>query len=360
MISRSRKYSSIKRFHISPMEYFISSFMITLIYIISFPRYIQSISIAQFNIFIDIMNVYNLLFAMPFISLLLAVMTYKRRSVLGVVTNVTIPILVFFSLVVAQYSLIVFIATYIVIIIILLSIIFINIFSKVKLYNKKNTLICLSKNIIFAVLFAVIMPTYCYYNRGMSLAETIEYYEELEEKIDKFDAEYGKDGKHDLPVELNDIKNWKKLNFKERYELLHNLFAYECEINNMPLIPFKAKKLNSRDTVFGAFDDETLVVYIDQIHLAKDNAESCINTVLHESRHYYQYCVCSVINNMDDKGIDYSTSTYFNQAADWAKANKDYENNDGYYGYYTNSLEADARDYAETEIEYYEDFFVSN
>ncbi len=337
------------RKRITEFEYIISSFIIAMVYIMSFPKYLQSVSIERLNIFWSREELVYIMFTIPTASIILAFMTRRYKTVFGVAVNVMLPIFVFISFIVAQYSFKLFEITYgIVSADIILCIIF---WYKLRKSGAKRNAVTLRlmKYSIFAILLVFMVPAYFHYDSMGSIEEMEEYYNDMQNQMEAFDNIRGKSNV-EYPVDLMQIRQWDKLDFEERYGLLYKIFALECSKNNMEVIPFKAKKLEKNDNVLGRYDNEENIIYIDQIHIAKDSAEDCVKTLLHEFRHYCQYETCNVIWEMREKGIDYSGSPYFKAADEWAEAVEKYEDIDGFLSYYENSLEADARDYSSTAL----------
>ena len=141
---------------------------------------------------------------------------------------------------------------------------------------------------------------------------------------------------------------------------MDDLLKYECDLYGMTYIELKTKKLDKKDSVLGAYDDEENVIYIDSNHLANNPCKDCINTILHEFRHYYQKKAYDIIKEMKEKNIDYSNVPYYYDAEKWLEAHENYSSAGGDYTYYSNELEADSREYAEKESKKYKKYFDDN
>ena len=76
--------------------------------------------------------------------------------------------------------------------------------------------------------------------------------------------------------------------------------------------------------------------------------EEVLNIVCHESYHAYQHCIVSALENADEES---KNLRLFRDARNYAEEFCDYKSGDnGFYDYYYQECEMDAREYAEEAL----------
>ena len=159
-------------------------------------------------------------------------------------------------------------------------------------------------------------------------------------------AEEIKDIFNEIP-ELR-YENWKELGADQRTEVLNSFEKRIAEIEMRDAMPVEHEA--TRPTLFGYYNGEKLVISDNLI--GNDSYEAykeTLNTLFHEGRHAYQYYNLDVkrteaswemVNawqvNLKELGYESAKSSLFS--------------NRGYYRYYTQPIEVDARTFAETVI----------
>lgn len=144
------------------------------------------------------------------------------------------------------------------------------------------------------------------------------------------------------------FSNWKELDVDERVEALSLLEKETAEIAHRPSLEVTYEVME--DGKFGYFDGCRIV--LSEKFLSSDSYEDykeTLNTVFHEGRHGYQDY------NLREQRVDQSMEL----VESW-RVNEDilgYKNGEnslirelGYYEYYTQPVEVDARFFAETVI----------
>ncbi len=150
--------------------------------------------------------------------------------------------------------------------------------------------------------------------------------------------------------EIDDLQfdRWKELDMGGRIEALFALEKETAEIAHRP--PLEVTYEAMEDTTFGYFDGSRIV--LSEKFLSSDSYEDykeVLDTVFHEGRHGYQNY------NLREERVDQSQEL----VESW-RVNKDilgYKNGEnslikelGFYEYYTQPVEVDARVFAETVI----------
>ena len=357
----TRKNRNKEKSEISGLTYIISSFIFPFFVFGSLLYGTNSIIVNDLGIFWDFWIIFDIRYYLPFVSLILALFTLRSKSIMGIFVNACTPAFIVLALFVAQYSMKLFIITFSVIA--FLIVMYIIIASYFTIQERENPFKVIRigfrniEYIIFSVSMLVILPSYIYFLD----AQDARYQDEKDyvtAKIEEFDKTRElSELEYDAKFENFSDEKWNKLSFEERLSLLDHLLQLECRNNKLPPIELRAAKINLSDKVQGEYDDIKDVIYISSNHLANNPSKECAKTILHEFRHYYQKQTYIVIRQMNEKGIDYSNTSYFDDAAKWLDAHDNYSNIGGYDSYYSNELEADSREYAEKEFEKYIKYF---
>ena len=154
-----------------------------------------------------------------------------------------------------------------------------------------------------------------------------------------------------LQTKLEDIYGlrpdlWRSLNREERAQVLqraHNavaaIYRFEpCSVEVIQLSP----RLN------GAFYRKTGHIEINaKLVMGKDNVQP-LRTLMHESRHAYQWHFAQSIR----RGFGWHSAADWALAQEWSDNFDDYKSaeHDSFQEYYTQPIEVDARDFAQTVV----------
>ena len=156
-----------------------------------------------------------------------------------------------------------------------------------------------------------------------------------------------------VKTHLNEIAKlkedvWETLGTTEKLDVLQTVLNIETTFLAIEPLKITCEKLD--DYTIGRYADGRNVIYINVNYL--NSPEECIDTVCHEARHAYQY---HVINSLDWDDEEVQNGFYFNDAREWRDNYNNYISgeNDA-EGYYTQSIEEDARNYASLALEEYQ------
>lgn len=101
----------------------------------------------------------------------------------------------------------------------------------------------------------------------------------------------------------------------------------------------------------GSYAHEESTIRIGKDHLLYDSPEACTETVLHEAYHSFQHHLCAAYSQVEDR---YRALYFLREAAIYEDEFGDYQNgSSGFWEYYNQSCEADARRYAEGRLPMY-------
>ena len=152
--------------------------------------------------------------------------------------------------------------------------------------------------------------------------------------------------------ELEDLRedHWFSLSLQEKVDLMQLVANIETSYLGIPeglqvccesLPPY----------TLGSYVHEDSTIRIGKDHLLYDSAEACVETVLHEAYHSFQHYLCAVYSQVEDP---YRELYFLRNAAIYADEFGAYQDgSSGFWAYYNQSCEADARRYAEDRLVLY-------
>ena len=140
---------------------------------------------------------------------------------------------------------------------------------------------------------------------------------------------------------------------QERLDLLQAVLEEEQSRLALPHLELLSQDIEEDEVLahYSRTQDGQAVITIDLEYLAVCSSQRALTSLCHEARHAYQYYTVSLID-WDDPAI--AASPYFATARNWKGNFEGYTSGlDDYAGYFTQSIELDARDYADRRAEYY-------
>ena len=153
-------------------------------------------------------------------------------------------------------------------------------------------------------------------------------------------------------VALLEETRWNELSAQEKIDVLQVVANIEQRYLGLPH-ELNVGATNLNEGTMGSYNDAAHQISIDLDHLVDDNPESVLNTLLHEAFHAYEHRCWDAYVTASDKD---RALKMFREVAIYGEEFTDYiDGDDDSYGYYMQSCEEDARDYAKTTAEdYYE------
>lgn len=148
---------------------------------------------------------------------------------------------------------------------------------------------------------------------------------------------------------------------QEKLDILQAVCDYEC------IVGFGC---NSARLYAGVIEEKHTLAYytntdesitIDVSHLQNGETEALVNTLLHETRHHYQYRVIALYEavkpNLEE---DYLNMSPFREARAFLINFQDYQSieTDGFDAYYNQLVESDSRDFAKKRMDEYYDLLI--
>lgn len=156
-----------------------------------------------------------------------------------------------------------------------------------------------------------------------------------------------------LPIAFEELKedlteeNWTYLSIQDKVNRMQLVANIEASYLGIPEgLVVCCESLSPY--VMGGYVHEESIIQISKDHLLYDSGEACVQTVLHEAYHSFQHHLCAVYDQLDD---NYKELYLLRDAAIYEHEFADYQNgNNGFWEYYNQLCEADARRYAEDRL----------
>lgn len=143
---------------------------------------------------------------------------------------------------------------------------------------------------------------------------------------------------------------WETLSVSEKLDVIgtvKNIEMRKFGVNHEVYLDAE----NISGNAIGTYDHSKQKIVVDIEHLKSDSAANVLNTVLHECRHVYQYMIVELYEHTDEQ---YRNMPLFDTAACYREEFEIYISaSDDAIGYYLQKCEIDARKYADSACEEY-------
>lgn len=143
--------------------------------------------------------------------------------------------------------------------------------------------------------------------------------------------------------------HWESLDEGERYQLLKLILSEQCSENGIDSPALTIDELP--ENTLGAFYRENYAIILNKQVLSERSASTCVYVLLHEFRHCWQYSLTqssgenlSVEQQLLADAFSDNLENYMTSAQN------------GYEAYYSQFIEADARQYTDRQLENYYTF----
>lgn len=138
---------------------------------------------------------------------------------------------------------------------------------------------------------------------------------------------------------------WKEMDIGEKLDALQTVADMNRDFLGISH-ELNVASSNTRESVSGHYSDKSHLITIGLDSLLTDSAQDLVNTVSHEAYHAYQYRLVDQYENADE---DSRLLLIYQDAAIYKEEFDQYiDGDDDFIGYYLQSCEMDARDYADT------------
>lgn len=152
-------------------------------------------------------------------------------------------------------------------------------------------------------------------------------------------------------------EKWKTYSNQEKLDTLQVICNYECKNILGCNSPKVVAAYPDNDATCGSYNPMTNTITVSIEHLANDSAAAVLDTLLHETRHAYQYAAVDAFNAIEKALGDERKALYCFRTIETYRDNfNNYTNgDDDYYAYYDQETERDSRTWSEWRIlsEYY-------
>ena len=143
---------------------------------------------------------------------------------------------------------------------------------------------------------------------------------------------------------------WTTLAEVEKLDVLQVLLNIETTYLGIDPVKLCSDRSMTEDYLGLYLSDENRI-HINRQYLCDAPAYECVRTVCHEARHAYQQ---GVVDALDWSKDAVKNNRYFSEAANWREEFSGYISGfENYEHYYSQSVESDARDYAQSCVEEY-------
>lgn len=145
-------------------------------------------------------------------------------------------------------------------------------------------------------------------------------------------------------------EEWSTLTTLEKLDTLQTIANIEAHYLGLPN-ELNVGAANLDEDTLACYDDRTYTISIDINHLENDPVRDVLDSCCHEAYHSYQHRLVDAYNASDE---ELRELRLFKSAARYSQEFDDYANGEnGYYTYYFQDCEMDARTYAKDAVEDY-------
>lgn len=196
-----------------------------------------------------------------------------------------------------------------------------------------------------------------YYKYSLSSEEWAAFVEWFNEDS----KEAKKEEKVVIPYEdkIADLLKWDKLNVAEKERIIRSIALIEKEelgISNDVEITVSTEKMSAYTC--GYYLNSSKEIFINYKYLNEGELKDVLQTILHEMHHAF---VHYTVENIDFESEFVKENHYYEQARDWKENVDNYiSSNFDFDAYQNQSIEADARGYAEKRVEFYLKYVKDN
>ena len=160
--------------------------------------------------------------------------------------------------------------------------------------------------------------------------------------------------------EIN-VYDWKEYDDDKRLEILQKISDYECAVI-LGIEPVKVILLELDKTKLGQYNHTDKYIAINEKHFKDAPLKEILNTLIHETRHAYQYALTemylSIQNDIDSK---YVYLFAFQEAQEFINNQNNYiSGKEDFDAYYEQAIEIDSREWASKRIKDYYTEFIYN
>ena len=145
-------------------------------------------------------------------------------------------------------------------------------------------------------------------------------------------------------------EEWSTLTTQEKLDTLQTVANIEAHYLGLPN-ELNVGAANLDEDTLACYDDKTYTISIDIDHLESDPVYDVLDSCCHEAYHSYQHRLVDAYNASDEQLRELRL---FKSAARYSQEFDDYaDGENGYYTYYFQDCEMNARTYAEDAVEDY-------
>lgn len=143
-------------------------------------------------------------------------------------------------------------------------------------------------------------------------------------------------------------ENWENLSTSQRLTALQVLANVEANYHGLDF-ELNVIAENLDENILGLYNHNIHTISIDSEYLAECSSDDAIRTICHEGYHAYERCLVSMYQSIDPRYKD--LIMFYDIPYYEANFNNYIDGDENFFGYYIQSIEIDARNYAEIAVE---------
>lgn len=218
-------------------------------------------------------------------------------------------------------------------------------YKRLIIFKRVNFALLGMRTIIFALLFAVTVPVCSRICLGYGLVSA-----DVGSGITETDESEWTVRDHSETVVMLHEEKWYSLSVKEKMTVLETVKEIEMKDFGITYDVYLCAEPLDGNTL-GSYNHQERRITIDTEHLKSSEPRSVLRTLLHECMHAYQHRCAEVYDQIDE---EYKNMPLFRDAARYKNNFDNYvRSEDDDFGYYIQTVEVSAREYAEAATEDY-------
>ena len=156
-------------------------------------------------------------------------------------------------------------------------------------------------------------------------------------------------------------ENWKDIETDKKLDVFQSIVNLETSKMSVPNV--KVSSYSTESEILAYYNPAEKQIYVNTDILNTIEGGQALNLILHECRHAYQHNVVSIIDWSDKNA---QNNYYYSDARSWKENFDNYimvddlTDEEEFRKYEQQSIEVDARDYAVTRGQYYQNFVLEN
>lgn len=184
-----------------------------------------------------------------------------------------------------------------------------------------------------------------YMNNGIMKAETLNIRETDGDAWEFFETNIN------VIEKIRENARWKPLPIGEKMCTLQAIADYAVKSLGIEKYVTVVLEDYETDEIQGEYSAEEHLIRISRKHVETSDADECLNTILHEVYHYYEYCLMNLYQSLPEQDqalyLFQNCRRYIEENRSYVNGTESYEE---FIQYYDQQIEEDSRTYAEEMV----------